>query len=111
MTVLDPYNLLPQGFGLMAWNADINYLMAVGDRIGACMCVWLGGAVMSIESQFIDQVTKTTGAPFLALATKIDVQVINDFIVGRLIPQPTDMTKFIDALGLFNRLTMCEVAA
>ena len=35
MTVLDPYNLLPQGYGLMAWNADINYLMAVGDRISA----------------------------------------------------------------------------
>lgn len=35
MTVLDPYNLLKQGYGLMAWNADINYLMAVGDRISA----------------------------------------------------------------------------
>ena len=66
---------------------------------------------MNIESQFIKQVTKTTGAPFLALATKIDVQVINDFIVGRSSPQPIDMTKFIDALGLFNQLTMCEVAA
>lgn len=35
MTVLDPYNLLAQGFGLMAWNADIANLKQTGERISA----------------------------------------------------------------------------
>lgn len=35
MTVLDPYNLLPQGFGLMAWNADIANLKQAGELISA----------------------------------------------------------------------------
>lgn len=35
MTVLDPYNLLPQGYGLMAWNADIANLKQAGELISA----------------------------------------------------------------------------
>ena len=34
MTVLDPYNLLPQGVGLLAWNTNISKLMRVGERFG-----------------------------------------------------------------------------
>lgn len=33
MTVHDPYGLLKQGYGLMAWNANVRQLMQVGDRI------------------------------------------------------------------------------
>lgn len=33
MTVDDPYNLLPQGYGLMAWNANVRQLMQIGQRI------------------------------------------------------------------------------
>ena len=32
MTVHDPYGLLKQGYGLMAWNANITQLMKVGQR-------------------------------------------------------------------------------
>lgn len=32
MTVHDPYNLLAQGYGLMAWNANVQQLMKVGQR-------------------------------------------------------------------------------
>ena len=35
MTVNDPYNLLPEGYGLMAWNADIANLKQVGEHIEA----------------------------------------------------------------------------
>ena len=32
MTVHDPYGLLKQGYGLMAWNANVQQLMKVGQR-------------------------------------------------------------------------------
>lgn len=33
MTVHDPYKLLQQGYGLLAWNTNISKLMRVGDRV------------------------------------------------------------------------------
>lgn len=32
MIVHDPYNLLKQGYGLLAWNTNISKLMRVGDQ-------------------------------------------------------------------------------
>ena len=61
------------------------------------------------ESSFIDKARKTCGAPFLALFTNIDVQKINDFVVGRLSPVAHEMDLFIAALGEFNRLTRVEL--
>ena len=63
------------------------------------------------ESIFISRVCQTCGLIFVADASGFDVLTLKDFVLGRKKPRPTDMTKFIDALGLFNRLTMCEVAA
>ena len=32
MIVHDPYNLLKQGYGLLAWNTNVTQLMRVGDQ-------------------------------------------------------------------------------
>ena len=64
---------------------------------------------MTIESSFINKACATCGVPFLALVTGIDVQKINDFVIGRLSPVARDMDQFIAALGVFNRLTRKEV--
>lgn len=32
MIVHDPYKLLTQGYGLLAWNTNVTQLMQVGDR-------------------------------------------------------------------------------
>lgn len=32
MTVHDPYNLLPQGYGSLQWNTNVTQLMHVGQK-------------------------------------------------------------------------------
>lgn len=63
------------------------------------------------ESNFIDRVCETCGFSFVADASGFGALLLKDFVLCRKKPRPIDMTKFIDVLGLFNRLTMCEVAA
>ena len=58
------------------------------------------------ESIFIDLVCETCGFSFVVDASGLDALTVADFVVGRRKPRPIDITKFIDVLDLFNRLTM-----
>lgn len=62
--------------------------------------------LQTIESHFISRVCQTCGFSFVVDASGFDALTVRDFVLGRKKPRPIDMTKFIDVLGLFNRLTM-----
>lgn len=62
-------------------------------------------AQATTESDFILRVCLTCGFEFVGMLTGFDWLTLKDFTVGRKKPRPIDMTKFISALGEFNRLT------